>query len=708
MKGTAGNDTINATTETTGNFVGVPTLNKADVIDGGAGTDTLNINVADMTNFPQGGHIVQQGTVKNVEIININNGFGTRFAPTGIDASLFEGATQIWQKTVEIDVKNLGSSTTAGFRDIAASQAFAVKSADAATTASVAFDGVAENSSAAIISSATGTLNKVNVSGSVVDTDKDGTVAQTVVTVTVGKDVQTLTVNTGVNTRLVANDGAGTKVISTVDASGSTGAVDYQTAADTVATIKGGSGDDTLVNIFAGTATANAATLNGGAGDDTLTLNATVGAATAVAASVDGGEGKDAINVTINANVNYDVKGGAGDDSVVITGPVKTTDKIDGGDGIDSVGVAISSALIADDYIVFNKVLTNFETLKLTGLLPILDASKLVATYTTFDLSDASTVDNVTTQAIVSNGALNAIASGYINVGEGTATAITYAGTLNITDKGLAAAADAIVAFAETVNLAVVGGEDNGVLANNAVLLGEAKTATVTLSAGTDTQGTAITTDDTFVVSSVTVEQNATGGNAAKNELNDLTSLTISGNGTATVKVGNVTGASTLEVSKLVSVDASGLNSVDETGAAVAGLTYMSVNAAAETVKLGGGIDSVVLGASTYRAVDTVEGLNLIVVDGALTAASDTIDILIRGASLDLVATGKMATAQTDLDLALKDAAVYGVDQDIVAFQMGGNTYVYADTDRNERVDATDIVVKLVGTIDLDALVIAL
>lgn len=159
---------------------------------------------------------------------------------------------------------------------------------------------------------------------------------------------------------------------------------------------------------------------------------------------------------------------------------------------------------------------------------------------------------------------------------------------------------------------------------------------------------------------------------------------------------------------KLVLVDASGLNSVNEKGEAVTGLTYKSVNTAAETVKLGGGIDSVTLGASTYGKMDTVEGLKLVVSGGALTAASDTITIT---GNAGLAAAGKMTTTQTDLDLALLDAAKFkaaGVDVDTVAFQLGGNTYFYQDTNGDELVDVADTVVKFTGLIDLDALVIAL
>ncbi len=71
----------------------------------------------------------------------------------------------------------------------------------------------------------------------------------------------------------------------------------------------------------------------------------------------------------------------------------------------------------------------------------------------------------------------------------------------------------------------------------------------------------------------------------------------------------------------------------------------------------------------------------------------------------------KFTTTQTDLDLALKDAAVFavsGANKDNVVFQLGGDTYIYSDTGANGTVDSGDVLVKLTGTVDLDALVIAL
>lgn len=531
----------------------------------------------------------------------------------------------------------------------------------------------------------------------------DAAAASLAMGVTAGLNVESVAVNTAVATTLtVAN--TGTKAVSTVDASASAGAITYNAAA-TVANIKTGAGNDTANLNFIGTATANAATLSTGAGNDVLNVNVTQGAAAAVTATVDAGEGNDTVNLNVQAGVKYNVTAGTGDDIVAITGTVKTTDVIDGGAGNDTVSVAgQATARIADDFIVFNKVLTNFETLKFssaegsTATTPVaFDASKLAANYTTLDFATGSNVDNVGAQALVANGALNAEAAGYVNVGEGTpaATAITYAGTLNITEK----LSGTVQAHADTVNLTVKGGSASSITANQAILTGEAKSATVTLSAGTDTKGTVATTDDTLVASKVTIAQ----GTAAEG-LKDLASLTLSGNGTAVVNVGTAEGAF-----KLVNVDASGLNSVDAAGNVTTGLTYSSFNTEAETIKLGAGQDKITLGASTYGKVDVVSGLNLVAsaADAKLVDATKS-DILHINA-VDLSATGALGftTTQTDLDLALKDAATYSKanDNTDVAFHMGGNTYVFHDSVAgNGLIDATDTVVQITGQVNLDLL----
>ena len=113
VSGTSGNDTINAqAVDATG--AAKTTLSDFDSIDGGAGTDTLNIYTAaaENTTFPTA------TTVKNVEIVNIYN---TAAAAALGDASKFQGVTQMWQHgTNAADVSKLAATTTAGFKAVEA------------------------------------------------------------------------------------------------------------------------------------------------------------------------------------------------------------------------------------------------------------------------------------------------------------------------------------------------------------------------------------------------------------------------------------------------------------------------------------------------------------------------------------------------------------------------------------------------------------
>ncbi|MGV8920473.1 MAG: hypothetical protein ACOH2R_22200, partial [Pseudomonas sp.] len=118
----------------------------------------------------------------------------------------------------------------------------------------------------------------------------------------------------------------------------------------------------------------------------------------------------------------------------------------------------------------------------------------------------------------------------------------------------------------------------------------------------------------------------------------------------------------------------------------------------------------ITLGASTYGKVDVVSGLNLVLNTGGTALDVTKSDTLAVG-NVGLVAgsTG-FTTTQTDLQLALKDAAAYsaahsGID---LAFQQGGNTYVFHDAGTAGLIDAADTVVQLTGQVSLSALVVAL
>jgi hypothetical protein len=482
------------------------------------------------------------------------------------------------------------------------------------------------------------------------------------------------------STLTVAEQGDSTKAVTSVDASASTGAITFSGDADVVG-IKTGAGNDTvtITGLTAAETTTDAAvnaTVSTGAGKDTITVSTTGDGAT----SVDAGAGDDTLTVNKSASI-LNVQGGEGNDTITIVGTLSTKDVVNGGDGSDTVSVAGAATRTADDYIVFNKLITGFEAIKFTTTEGALDASKLAANYATIDLANASVVTKVGAQALVAHGDLTATASGYApDAGDG----ITYAGTLNITEKAtgnVTAKAD-VVSLTVKANTAVGGDVD-------AFLLGEAQTVNVTLTNSVDAASNA--TADT--IATVIFNNSANDG--------DVTSVKLSGNGTAFVT--NALGGS------LTSVDASALGGTFTLGAnagdAIDGLVYDTANTKAETIKLGAGIDWITLnaGASTYGKVDSISGLHLVAnaAGTLLTAASDHLSVV--GA----IGAAKITTTQTDLDLALKDAAV-STKGDTLVFNMGGDTYVYHDGGVANTVDVADVVVKIVGGVDLDALVIAL
>lgn len=668
--GTAGNDTINVNSynPATGG-TGVTNLTSIDSIDGGAGKDTLNLDQTGGTNSVSG------VTIKNVEIINLT-------AAATADASAFQGATNInFNDATGTSVTNLAATTTVSFKG--ATTDLTVGAAGA--SASVVLNNVGE---AAALNVGGSSLNSVTVSGTRADSDSSGSVAAQALNLTIGKDVQTLTLNTNQKTTLaVTEDGASSKHLTTLNASGSTGGLTVMGDAN-LANVTTGAGNDS-VTVAVATSSTVTSTVSTGAGNDTVAVTNNGAGATSITAgdgndtvtitdtgtgttTVDGGAGNDTINVNKADGAGVVVHGGDGNDTVVIVGTLATTDVIDGGAGSDTISFAGAASRTADDYIVFNKMVTGFETISFSTAEGAagteLDASKLAATYTGIDLATDSFVKGVGTQAITAHGNLTVTAAGY--------TSSAYAGTLGVTEK----ADGTVTANADVLNLTVKAAAGNDV---TATLAGDVRTANVTL---TNT-----------VNSDSSVDRVAHFGLTADGATDKgLTTLTLTGSGDATVT--NNDGA------KLVTVDASGLNGTSavaaNNGAALHGLTYVSTNTAAETIKLGAAIDTITLSASTYGAVDTVTGLHLVTKDGALTSGSD--HLVVTG----VAGVEKFTTTQTDLDLALKDAAASAKDN--LVFQLGGDTYVFHDAGTAGQIDAADTVVKITGAVDLDALILSL
>jgi hypothetical protein len=684
--GTNANDTFTALSVNKTSGAAAETFNAFDTIDGGDGEDTLNIFTTATENeaFPA------NVTVKNVEIVNINN---SGAAAALADASKFSGVEQLWQIGAQsAAVTNLGASTTAGFKNSQAGTAFSVTPTTSAASASVAFDGASNvgNTSSLTVGAAAGAstaLAEVNITGTLAtgSSDLDATI-------NTGSKQTTLTLNSAIDVDLTI----GTAATVNLDASGSAGSIEYTGGAST-RSIKSGTGADVI-----GTATTTSATVSStvetGAGKDSITINNSGSGTT----TVDAGDGDDSVTVTAVGSGKTTINAGAGNDTVVVAGGVdsiKTTDAYDGGEGTDTLSVA-GKTFDAEDYIILTEVVTGFEALKVTGgTAAVINASKLTG-YTSFDV--ATTVSSTLTkvaasQAVkVTDGGATVSANGYV-APSGAATVGTLAGTLNITstDSG-----NTITANGEVVNLTVApasSNNDGNTDTLSTTLTGDAKTANITLTAKTDNAGTTtVTTDDVYEASNVII----TTANAA-GSMDGLTSVTLSGNGTATIT--NV--ASTA----LATVDASGLASVTTAGAAAAGLTYDTSNGSvAETVTLGSALDDITVENSTHLTTDTISGLSLVAQAGNATKVDTTKsdDLTVENGGVAITTYAKATTAQTNLNLALVDLAAGAADN--VVFQLGGDTYVYSDVNADNILNDSDIVVKLTGSVNLDLLIDAL
>ena len=108
--GTAGNDTINAVLDI-GTTPSSTTLQIADVIDGGAGTDTMNVTLATATST------IPAATIKNVEVFNIRtvaSTVGENFANITGETKLVSAGSQ-----AALVLTGVGSGATLGVSDTA-------------------------------------------------------------------------------------------------------------------------------------------------------------------------------------------------------------------------------------------------------------------------------------------------------------------------------------------------------------------------------------------------------------------------------------------------------------------------------------------------------------------------------------------------------------------------------------------------------------
>ena len=349
VSGTAGNDTIvgdMAFNSTTAKY-DTPTLGSFDVIDGGAGTDTLTVS-----NLNGKAYTLPAATIKNVENLVIKNESGDVTADVqsavGLqDVAITLGTPSDVDVTTKSNVKSVTiakSNTSPNITDngsvattadtlatvtLVANGANATIDSDALTTLNLTNTG-----NGAIVNAAAGTrtltvnLNEVT-GGTVTDanaktlnvnsTGKATTgvtlAAAAATSVAINADEKLTVTNLNLaaaKTITVAGDSAVTisgynaAVLESVNSASSTGGVTITPVLATSVAFTGGAGADTIT-VTAG----NTKAITMGAGDDTVTVTA---AALGTGGTVDAGDGTDTLVLsaadaaTLSANANFDAR----------------------------------------------------------------------------------------------------------------------------------------------------------------------------------------------------------------------------------------------------------------------------------------------------------------------------------------------------------------------------------------------------------------
>jgi hypothetical protein len=667
------NDTYTGVTSA---LTSLRTFQNTDVLDGGAGTDTATLTLeADF-----GGFITGVGSMKNIEVLNLNNttSTGGTAADRTFDASGVSGVETI----------NVGMNA----------KSFTIDNLDV-TDLAVAVSG----------STAAGTLT-INVA----DTDVAGELSLTLNTaksLTVAADGFTSlnVVSNGTNAASLATGtsesititGAGALTVSavdaevtSVDASAATGAQTLTlTAATGLETVSTGSGAD-KVTILSAAAVESVST---GAGNDTLTIR-TID----VEATLDGSTGTDELVFdTLSGTVQP-----------TITGFETLTFKTNSADvTLSAAGVSgVSTLKIADD-------ITTGKNITIAGL---------ANTALTVSIADAANAFGTGTGGLIYTGAaaltVNATSTHTSAVTLNTDITAANATSLSLSaGKYATVAGDFSAAKAAATSLTVAeGGSFTGTLtaaaatsatlnvsgtSSGSVTVAKANTVDVTLgSKSTFTSAISAATATTVTVDSADTDAIALKIGAAKatnlsistasavtfvgadTDLSSVQNVTLSGTGSVDTSAAGAAGADFGDTSSSVSVDASALKGalivdIGDYEAGEGSVTVIGSELGANTVTIRGGRNEVeVTGGISNDSVTISEALTgegSYSFDLGSTSTADTVTFTgtsdLSSASVSFAGVDVVNTATK---LTLKSAAVTGqtIEFDGTALVVAGST----------------------------------
>lgn len=537
---TTGNDTFNAD---------VLSLNVGDVLNGGAGQDTLNFTGTTNVALPV-------ASITSIETINIRQ-IGAVLAST--DLSLVTGVT-----TVNYDRSNAAGT----FTNMAAGGTYGVIGNAAVINTGALALGYATGSTvtAATLNFSGGTLGAqaVTLTGAnLLSTTINSTGAANVTGAFVDANTsKALTINatTGLTTGTIGDSAARTAI--TINATGDvvTAAV-TSTAAVTVAITGAGKVTTDLAAVVAPTITVS------GSGAVVLgTLNN-------LAATVTSTQTAGSLTLTAGSLVTAKITGGAGND-VITSAAILTTGFIDGGAGTDTLVVGnvnqVNTTTLAAKF-------TNFETLRLAGTLDMSLISGITAVETTgtvvLTAMTATQAANVTVRADTGATSTFALASA-----AGTSDVLNLKMGTGLTTSAATNAVGAVVVTGfETLNITAAGG------------------ATAT------TAGALLSTFDTAFTGSTLNTINLLG--SAVSIANAATTVAATFNASALTGDANATNAVTAAATKGLTLAGSLASGSTVTGSNfIDTITIGATGAAGSTYNLGAGADAI---SSTFANLRT-------------------------------------------------------------------------------------------------------
>jgi len=463
MTGTALNDTFTASVGATGANA-TDLLNASDEINGGAGTDTLNLTVTAANTAA-----LQGALISGIEVLSVRAG-----AATVVDASTAVGLTSVIadRGTGTLLVNNLatGASVTVKGNGTAIQGEVAFAPATAASAITLNFvDGVAQAAADAVTAAAT----------------------------------------------IAAGNATGTATTATITSTGAantTGTVDLANATLTSVTINATTNltGDMLSQATDQVGTGGAVTVSGAATLVTFTAALDNTIATLNASGMTAG----GISATLGSLVTQTVTGGAGAD-VITTGAVLTTGSVNAGAGTDTLvvtagGTHLATAALGAKY-------TNFETLRLNDSQDM----SVISGITAVELN-AMTNKSVTNMTATQAAAVKVLADQTTGVTFALATSTGTSDVLSITaGRGLTtdAVADLVILTAngfETINVTAVAGPTATAGVNKTTSIASFATDKVT---AINLMGTAFSITNAATTLASTINASALTGDDATTEL---------------------------------------------------------------------------------------------------------------------------------------------------------------------------------------------